>query len=278
LADAWSRAVAQTEGTIEIMPDTFLHPGVREGMGPAPHPSGAIADLGSWVFDTATPLVEGTYRAARLAADAALTALDLVLDERGPVYALCRPPGHHAARSVYGGYCYFNNAGVAAQAALTAGATKAVVLDVDYHHGNGTQQLFYGRPDVMYASLHGDPNRAYPYYAGWADETGAGNGRGANLNVPLPEHVDDERYLAELQRAIDAIDRFGPDVVIVSLGVDTYELDPISDFRVTTEGFESQGRAVAALDKPTVVVQEGGYHVGEIGRNVHAFLRGVAGA
>jgi acetoin utilization deacetylase AcuC-like enzyme len=275
LAEAWSRAVSETEGLTEVMPDTFLHPGLREGMEPAEPPEGAIPSLGAWVFDTATPLVEGTYAAARAAVDVALTGLELVLGGERSVYALCRPPGHHAARRVYGGYCYFNNAAIAAQAARGSGASRVAILDVDYHHGNGTQQIFYDRGDVFYASLHADPQRAYPYYTGAATETGAGSGKGGNLNLPLAEAIDDEAYLAALDQAIAAVDTFDPGVVVVSLGLDTYRLDPIADFTITTEGYTAHGRRIADLDRPTLVVQEGGYHVPDLGTNVRAFLLGL---
>jgi acetoin utilization deacetylase AcuC-like enzyme len=149
------------------------------------------------------------------------------------------------------------------------------VLDVDYHHGNGTQQIFYERDDVQYVSLHGDPNRAYPYFAGYVDETGAGRGAGANLNVPLPAGTDDERYLAALTRVLDAIDAFDPAVVVISLGVDTFHLDPIADFKLSTAAFTRSGAAVAALARPVVVLQEGGYHLPSIGGNVRAWLDGL---
>lgn len=286
LRAAWARATAELDGAVEVVPDTFLHPALREGMGPTPQHHGGIGSLGAWVFDSTTPLVEGTFAAACSSADVALTALDLVLagDDRDNggdgfacVYALCRPPGHHAARAVYGGYCYLNNAAIAAEAARAAGAARVTVLDVDYHHGNGTQQLFYGRADVQYVSLHADPVRAYPYFAGYAEETGAGAGRATTLNLPLPEQLDDDGFLAELDRAVEAIDRFDPAVLVVSLGVDTYRLDPLGDLQVTTEGFGAQAARIAALRRPTVVVQEGGYHVPDIGTNVHAFLTALGG-
>jgi acetoin utilization deacetylase AcuC-like enzyme len=276
LRTAWDRMAAAVEGAVELVPDTFLHPGLREGMGEAPVPAGAVAALGRFVFDTATPLVEGTYAAARGSVDVALSALDIVLGGEHCAYALCRPPGHHAARSVYGGYCYFNNAAIVASRARAAGAERVTILDVDYHHGNGTQQLFYGRPDVQYVSLHADPNRAYPYFTGYADETGAEGGTGTTLNLPLPERVDDDGYLKALELAVDAIDGFGPALLVVSLGVDTYRLDPIGDLQVTTEGFGAQAARIAALGRPTVIVQEGGYHVPDLGANVHAFLTALS--
>jgi acetoin utilization deacetylase AcuC-like enzyme len=278
LAHGHQRAVADEQDLVEVVPDTFLHRGLRDGMGPGRLPTNAIAALGAWAFDTATPLVDGTFAAACSAVDVALTGLDVVLAGEPAAYGLCRPPGHHAATRVYGGYCYFNNAAIAAEAAVRAGAGRVAVVDVDYHHGNGTQQIFYGRGDVLYASLHADPDRAYPYYAGYGDETGAGNGRGANLNVPLPVGVDDDHYLRELDRVLVAVDAFEPAVLLVSLGVDTYRLDPIADFELTTDGFAEQGRRIGALGRPTLVVQEGGYHVADLGRNVHAFLDGLSAA
>jgi len=149
------------------------------------------------------------------------------------------------------------------------------VLDVDYHHGNGTQQIFYGRADVQYVSLHGDPNRAYPYFLGYADETGAGEGHGTTLNLPLAEHVDDDGYLAALARATEAIDAFDPSLVVVSLGVDTYVDDPLGDTAVTADGFERCGALVASLGRPTVVLQEGGYAIDAIGENVRRWLHGL---
>jgi acetoin utilization deacetylase AcuC-like enzyme len=244
-------------------------------MGPAPAPAGAAARLGYWCFETMTPLVEGTYDAARGAVDVALTATDLVLGGEPVAYGLCRPPGHHAPTAAYGGYCYFNNSSIAAHAIATSTGTKVTVLDVDYHHGNGTQQIFYERSDVQYVSLHGDPNRAYPYFAGYAEETGAGRGAGTNLNLPLPAGTDDAQYLDALARALDAIDAFDPAVVVVSLGVDTFHLDPIADFALTTDGFSASAAAVAALARPLVVLQEGGYHLPSIGGNVRAWLDGL---
>jgi acetoin utilization deacetylase AcuC-like enzyme len=275
LADAWA-AAQREEPRAEVLPDTFIHAAIRDGMGPAPQPAGVSARLGYWCFETMTPLVEGTYAAARGAVDVALTAADLVLGGERAAYGLCRPPGHHAPRAAYGGYCYFNNAGVVAHDVATRTGTKVTVLDVDYHHGNGTQQIFYGRDDVQYVSLHGDPNRAYPYFAGYADETGVGRGMGTTLNLPLAARTADDAYLSSLEHALEAIERFDPSVLVVSLGVDTYHLDPIADLALTTEGFGHCGALVAGLSRPTVVLQEGGYHLGAIGENVRTWLQGFA--
>ncbi len=243
----------------------------------AAFPERSIVDheLGRWCFETTTPITEGTFDAARSAVDIALTATQLVLDGERSVYGLCRPPGHHAPTALYGGYCFFNNAAIAAHHVASTTGSKVTVLDVDYHHGNGTQQIFYRRGDVQYVSLHGDPQRAYPYLSGFSGETGAGRGAGTNLNVALDAGTDDEAYLAALGPACEAIQAFGPSLVVVSLGVDTFHNDPISDLAVTTEGLRAQGELVAQLALPTVIVQEGGYDVDAIGDNVRAFLNGV---
>jgi acetoin utilization deacetylase AcuC-like enzyme len=273
LATAWEELHAAGEPP-EPVPDTFLHVAVREGMGHPPEPVTAHGRFGYWCFETYTPLVAGTYVAARAAVDVALGAADLVAGGERVAYGLCRPPGHHAPRSGFGGYCFFNNAAIVAHRWAQATGTKVAVLDVDYHHGNGTQQIFYERDDVTFVSLHGDPVRAYPYHTGHADETGAGKGRGATRNLPLPAGTDDDAYLAALDQALAAVDAADPAVVVVSLGVDTYRLDPIGDFAVHTETFATCGGRVAALGLPTVVLQEGGYHLDTLGENVHGWLTG----
>ena len=276
LERAWRDYQQLHPGTHDVVPDVFSLPLLREGVGAFPPPSTIDVELGQRCFETTTPLTQGTYDAARSAVDVAVAATDRVLAGERLVYGLCRPPGHHAPRALYGGYCFFNNAAVAAQRAVTAAGAHVVVLDVDYHHGNGTQQIFYARDDVMYVSLHGDPARAYPYVTGHADETGAGRGRGANLNVPMRRGADDDEYLSALAHAIEAIDSFGPALVVVSLGVDTYHADPISDLAVTTGGFNRQGALVAELGVPLVVLQEGGYAVDALGANVSSWLSGAS--
>ena len=276
LARAWADYQVRRPGTHDVVPDVFAMPGLLDGVGPFPSRSLVEHELGRWCFETTTPLTEGTFDAARSAVDIALTATTAVLaGESGGVYGLCRPPGHHAPTALYGGYCFFNNAAIAAHHVASTTGSKVTVLDVDYHHGNGTQQIFYRRDDVQYVSLHGDPTRAYPYVSGFADEIGAGRGAGTNLNVPLPAGTDDDAYLAALGTTCEAIAAFGSSIVIVSLGVDTFHNDPISDLAITTEGFRAQGQLVAQLALPTVVLQEGGYDVDAIGDNVRAFLLGV---
>jgi acetoin utilization deacetylase AcuC-like enzyme len=245
-------------------------------MGPGHPPTGAVARLSYYGFDTTTVVVDGTYAAARAAADVALTAADAVLAGAGAAYALCRPPGHHAPRAAFGGYCFLNNAAIAAQHAIAHGAARVAVLDVDYHHGNGTQQIFYDRGDVLYVSVHADPERAYPYFAGFVDERGAGAGAGATLNLPLAPGCDDTTYLATLAQALDTVHRFDPNLVVVSLGVDTYSADPLSDLAVTAAAYHPAGLALAALDRPLLIVQEGGYDVNVMGQLVRSFLRGAA--
>ncbi len=271
---AWADYQVRHPGTHDVVPDVFAMPGLLDGMGGFPERALIDHELGRWCFETTTPITDGTFDAARSAVDVALTASVLVLGGERSVYGLCRPPGHHAPAALYGGYCFFNNAAIAAHHIASTTGSKVTVLDVDYHHGNGTQQIFYGRDDVQYVSLHGDPERAYPYISGFGDETGAGRGVGANLNVPLPAGTDDVAYARALSMACEAIGAFGSEVVIVSLGVDTFHNDPISDLAVTTEGFREQGELVAQLALPTVVLQEGGYDVAAIGDNVKAFLLG----
>ena len=276
LSNAWADYQAAHPGTHDVVPDLFRMPGLMEGIGEFRAHHGIDTELGRWCFETTTPLTEGTFEAATSAVDVALSATSLVLGGERAVYGLCRPPGHHAPMSLYGGYCFFNNAAVAAHHAASTTGSKVTVLDVDYHHGNGTQQIFYQRDDVQYVSLHGDPVRAYPYITGYADEVGAGRGRGANLNVPLPLGADDDHYATALTGALQAIDAFGPDLLVVSLGVDAFHNDPISDLAVTADGFEAQGALVAQLSLPTVVVQEGGYDVASLGNNVNRWLAGLA--
>ncbi len=282
LADAWAEyigALATTPAPItDAVADTYRHPAMNEGMPPFREPQGAIGRLGYWCFDTTTPLMQGTYQAARSAVDVALTATDRVMDSTAmAAYGLCRPPGHHAPVAGFGGYCYFNNAAISAQHALNSGAARVTILDVDYHHGNGTQQIFWARGDVQYVSLHGDPSRAYPYFCGYEDEIGEGHGRNSNLNLTLPPRCNNDEYASRLRVGIDAIAAFAPEIVIVSLGVDTYTNDPLGDLDLSTESYRQQGLMVRELGLPTVVLQEGGYDVEAIGINVVTWLMALAG-
>lgn len=283
LEEAWTQAQNEGLARSAVVPETFPVTGLfegrsGEGMGPVKEPSRIRGRVGRWALDTSTPIVQGTYRAAREAVDVALTAVDLVLDS-GEVaaYGLCRPPGHHAARSMYGGYCYFNNAAIAAEQIVRRTGERVAILDVDYHHGNGTQQIFWRRADVRYVSIHGDPDRAYPFFLGRADESGEGPGAGENVNFPLEAGVDDERYLAVLERALEAVAGVPGSVLVVSLGFDTFGSDPIGDFELTTGVYHEIGVRVAALGRRLIILQEGGYHRPALGENARSWLRGAAG-
>lgn len=232
--------------------------------------------LGFYAIDAAVPITAGTWRAVRASADCALSGARAVAGGAASAFALCRPPGHHAGARAMGGFCYLNNAAIAAQYLRDHGAARVAVLDVDYHHGNGTQAIFYERADVFFASLHGDPKVEYPFFLGHADECGAGAGLGANRNFPLPWGTDGAAYAAALDAAIADIAAFGADALVVSLGVDTFAEDPISHFKLQRHDFTAIGRRVAALGRPTLFVLEGGYAVADIGANVAAVLTGFA--
>lgn len=234
---------------------------------------------GYYCIDTFTPLSRDAYKAARAAVNVALSGAAAIVSGEPLVYSLCRPPGHHAERDTYGGFCYFCNGAIAAQFLRARLGGKVAVLDIDYHHGNGTQDIFYGRSDVLTVSIHGHPNFAYPYFSGFADEQGEGEGLGFNRNLPLPEDVHDGRYLAELDEALEVIRRFKPEALVVSLGLDIAKADPTGTWSLTPEGLEEVGRRIGSLRHPTLFVQEGGYNVRFLGRNAARLLTGVcAGA
>ncbi len=220
-------------------------------------PKSFLGLMGYYAFGWGTPILEGTWEAAYWSAQCALSAADLVRAGEQAVYALCRPPGHHAAADLYGGFCYLNNAAIAARHLQPSG--RVAILDIDYHHGNGTQAIFYSDPSVLFCSLHAHPDDDYPYYWGEADECGEGAGVGYNRNWPLPQGTDDARYLITLDAALAAIREFVPGHLVVSAGFDTVAGDPVGGFHVTTEGLHEIGRRIAGLGLPTVIVQEGGY-------------------
>ena len=234
------------------------------------------SQLGSYTFDTATPINKGTWTAARAAADVALTAAQAIAGGESSAFALTRPPGHHAGHDLFGGYCYLNNVAIAAEW-LCAKGLKPAILDVDYHHGNGTQSIFYERDDIFFASLHADPATDYPHFLGFADEKGKGRGESATLNLPMPRGTDWTGYADALAQGLRAVDAFGADVVLVSLGLDTYEKDPISHFKIGTEDYLRMGAAIAQLGKPTLFVFEGGYHVDALAENTTNVLEGFLG-
>lgn len=234
--------------------------------------------LGYYALAGETSISPGTWEAAYASAQVALTGAQRLNDGARGAFALCRPPGHHAAIDMYGGYCFVNNAAVAAQHLLDTGATRVAILDVDFHHGNGTQDIFYARDDVLFISLHGDPMEAFPHFLGHAEETGTGPGEGYTVNYPFPPNTDFATWRAALVKALAQISDYGPDKVIISLGVDTFESDPISFFKLKSEDFTTYGADIAALNLPTLFVMEGGYDIAEIGVNTVNVLQGFEGA
>jgi acetoin utilization deacetylase AcuC-like enzyme len=230
--------------------------------------------IGAHSFDATTPITPDSWAASYGSAQSALAATQAVLDGDRAAFALCRPPGHHAGADYCGGYCHLNTAAIAAQAARDAGVARVAILDIDYHHGNGTQDIFYDRGDVFYASVHADPRTDYPFFWGHADETGAGDGLGATLNLPLPHGTKIDAFRAAQTAALDAIAAFDPGLLVVSFGADTWEGDPISHFALTTPDYAVLAADIAARGWPTAIVMEGGYAVDALGHNVDSFLRG----
>ena len=250
-----------------------LYPYVFPLRNSARPPKELAVRAGYYCIDTFTPLNANAWHAAKGAVDCALTAAGLVLEGRRLAYALVRPPGHHAERRAFGGFCYFNNAAIAAQMLSDYG--RVAILDIDYHHGNGQQVIFYPRSDVFTVSLHGHPRFAYPYFSGFEDETGEGEGSGFNLNLPLPEQLDGAHYLSALQRALKRIDRFDPAYLVVCIGFDTAKGDPTGTWSLTGDDFSRVGAAIGRLKRPTLLVQEGGYRNRSIGSNARHFFSGL---
>lgn len=279
---AWTNGLAAgaTDGSRPLIPDTYLLGRYAGGMALHSLPTSRHLRLGAYLFDTATPIVAGTWSAARVAVDVALSAAERVLGGAPLAYGLCRPPGHHAARGMFGGYCYLNNAAIVAEwLRRQGGARRVAILDIDYHHGNGTQQLFWERGDVLYLSLHADPARAYPYFSGYAVETGVGQGAGLTRNWPLPARTGIDGYAIALAEALALVAAFAPDApLVISAGFDTFERDPIGDLALRTLDYFEIGRLVRALGMPMIVLQEGGYAVDALGANALALLGGLHGS
>lgn len=234
-----------------------------------------IRHAGAFCFDSGTPLNATTYAAAAWSAASASEAGKAVSSGECKVsYALCRPPGHHASRDLFGGYCYFNNAAIVAHQMRKLNK-KVVILDIDFHHGNGTQVLFYSNPDVLVINIHGDPSEFYPYFSGFKEETGRGAGQGFNINIPLSSGCDGDEYFKVLEKqVIPSIRSYNPDALIVSAGFDTYVGDPIGSFSLQTSDYGPIAEIISKLNLPTVVVQEGGYEAKRLGKNVATFLEG----
>ena len=270
---AWNEWVALDPSNVErdALPSVWPAPGMRRDV----LPENFAARMGLFAFDAGTPLTAGSWAAARAGAACAITATHALASggERG-VFSLSRPPGHHAGAEAFGGYCFLNNAALAAQTLRDGGAQRVAVLDIDYHHGNGTQSIFYERDDVLTVSIHGDPRTEYPFFIGHADERGAGAGTGCNLNLPLPRGTGFARWREALHTALDAVRVFGADALVVALGVDTFEGDPISGFQLRSADYLTLGEDIAAAILPTVFVFEGGYAVEAIGVNTVNVLEG----
>ena len=247
------------------------------GMRSDVEPKNFAARMGLYSFDAGSPLTAGTWTATRGGVDCALTAVELMNAGERSAFVLTRPPGHHAGKDFFGGYCFLNHAAIAAQALRDSGCARVAILDVDYHHGNGTQDIFYDRNDVFFASIHGDPVTEYPFYLGHADERGRGAGEDFNLNLPLAAGSSVEIWFAALNQALASIIKFKPDALVVSLGVDTFEGDPISHFKLKTSDYLTMGYAIAQPKLPTLFAMEGGYAVAEIGDNVVGVLQGFEG-
>jgi acetoin utilization deacetylase AcuC-like enzyme len=265
LASCWTEWLdSEAEDKSTLLPATFAlrrHP---------QKPTSLLGRAGYYMMDLSACIVGGTYDAALASANCALSAAEAVANGERSAFALCRPPGHHAGRDYAGGYCFINNASVAANWLSAKG--KVALLDVDYHCGNGTQDIFYERDDVLTISIHADPDYEYPYYAGYADETGVGAGLGFHKNFPLEKGTDDTRYLSMLEEALSLIRDFAPGYLVVSAGMDIYADDPLGKIRVTTEGIQEIGKRISALGLPTIIVMEGGYNNDALGKNIIGFL------
>lgn len=272
LRSAWQEWVALDPANVHLDALPSVWP-VREHRSDR-LPVSFSARMGLFSYDAGTPLTAGTWAAARQGAWCALAAVHSVLQGERAAFALSRPPGHHAGHDFFGGYCFINNAAIAAQALRDGGAGRVAVLDIDYHHGNGTQTIFYDRADVLYISLHGDPATEYPFFLGFSDETGRGVGEGCNLNLPLPRGTDFSKWYTALAQSIACIKRFGADALVISLGVDTFEQDPISGFRLASTNYLHIGKALADISLPSVFVFEGGYALEAVGINTANVLEG----
>lgn len=264
--EAWAKAGFGGEPIPSIWPARALRNDVI--------PDNIEARIGYYALAGETSICPGTFAAALASKDIALAAVEHVIDRGEPAFGLCRPPGHHAATDQYGGYCFFNNAAIAAQHARDRGIARVAILDIDFHHGNGTQEIFYERDDVLFLSIHGDPHLEFPYYLGYADESGHGRGEGYNVNYPLPPGTDYAAWCRALDDALARIRHFGAELLVVSLGVDTFENDPISSFKLKSDDYLDCGQRLRRAGIPTVFLLEGGYAVEEIGINAVNVLLG----
>ena len=273
LEHAWSQWEKLPDHSEEVIPN--VHPG-RNMRG---KPKAVVGLAGYYHADCASPIGPGTWDGILVSANTALSAAKFVMEHGSGAYAyaLCRPPGHHAYADMAGGFCFLNNTAIAAQYCRDHGAERVAVLDVDVHHGNGTQGIFYSRADVLTVSLHGDPAHFYPFFAGYVDEAGEGDGEGRNVNIPLRRGTADDAYIARLEAALERVREFAPDVLVLALGLDASGEDPLAFLNISTGGFARIGAAVGALALPTVLIQEGGYVSPSLGDNLISALGGFEG-
>ena len=272
LAAAWEEFTAEGRSG-EVLPSVWPVRRLGDRL-----PLSLDGRLGYYSISADTPITEGTWQAALASVNTALSGAQALLARCGNgtagIFALCRPPGHHAGRDFYGGYCFLNNAAIAAQYLLDNGADRTVALDIDFHHGNGTQSLFYDRSDVLFLSIHGHPAREFPFYSGYAEEQGSGAGEGYNFNYPLSPGTGFSQWFSTFEDACGKVETYLPDYIVVSLGVDTYKNDPISSFKLDTEDYLTCGSRLAGLGIPTLFIMEGGYDLDTIGANVCGVLSG----
>lgn len=274
LASCWDEWLA-SDSSISASPETHAFLPATFALRRKPRLTSSLHGRGGYyMMDLSACIVAGTYKAALASANCALSAASSSFSLHNSSFALCRPPGHHAGKDYAGGYCFINNASVAANWLSHKG--KTALLDIDYHGGNGTQDIFYERGDVLTISIHGDPDFEYPHYAGFADETGAGAGLGFHKNYPLPKDTDDAGYLTALDSALRMIKDFSPEYLVLSTGMDTFDGDPLGKFHVTRKGFAEIGKRIASLNLPTAIIMEGGYANAELGDNVVTLLENFA--
>ena len=271
--EEWTAAgYPEEHGQDRVIAYAFRHPGAFDHVARR-DPKSRAAMAGVYCMDTCTTLGPGSYTGIRYAVDAALTAADLVLGGGGSAYAAIRPPGHHAGTDYFGGSCYLNNAAITARYLIDSGVGRVGIVDIDAHHGNGTQQVFYERADVFYGSVHIDPGRGwFPHWSGFEDERGSGDGSGFNVNLTLEPGAGDERFLTAVETLAGLVEEKGCDALVVSIGVDAGAQDENSPLLVSTSGFGRAGDRLAGLELPTVLVQEGGYHLPSLERDLAAFL------
>lgn len=257
------------KGSVFLYPSVFPYNDLNQGR----KLSNNLANHGKYSFDLYTPMLKNIFKIAHESSSLAYELSEEILNKKIKVgYALCRPPGHHAEKARMGGYCYFNNSAIAAQNLSSKG--KVAILDVDFHHGNGTQNIFYDRGDVLTISIHADPNWKFPFYTGFSHETGIDAGEGKNINYPLPKGTGNYQYQKILELALDKIKKFSPKYLVIPLGLDTHRDDPIGGFQLTTDYYQKMAKTISDLKIPILIIQEGGYNTALLGDNVVSFLKG----